>query len=830
MRWGLPRLLSVPLALALPAPCAAAWQQEAAPADTVYHAWPRRVEAEGYTIIIYQPQLESWQGNQLSEYAAFSVQQDTAKPPEYGVFYVDARTEVDRPTRAVFLEDVNVTGVKFPVTPTDAATYEKLIQTHVADTIRVVSLDRLEAQLGIQQQKPATQPAFKNEPPGIIVSDTAAILVLVDGQPVFQPVQGTDYDRLLNTSVLILRARDGALYLHVFDGWMRTDDLQGSWSVAGQPPSDLAAAERTVLESAHVDLLDGKANTAHAAAGDAQGQGAQGGGAPADTTQAPSLKTLAPRIYVATTPTALIVFDGQPDYVPIDGTSLLYARNTSADVFQDIENGQTYILLTGRWFTASSLNGPWAYVPGKNLPSDFAKIPNTSEKENVKASVPGTVQAQEAVIENGIPQTATVSDTLTPKPPEYDGAPKIEPITGTSLSYVVNSASPVIVVGSDQYYMLQNGVWFVAQAANGPWKVARSVPEPIYAIPPSSPLYYVTYVRVYGTGPGVVYVGYTAGYYSVYTYDGVVVYGTGYTYTPWVGTVYYGQPVTYGVGASVTYTPYTGWAMAFGIGMLWGAAWSGCCWHWGPYPWYGPVGWGYHYGAYGAAIGYRGYGVYGPGGWAATTGNVYSHWGATSAVSRYSSGYNAWTGNAWARQSGRAYNSMTGARAAGARGGVQNVYTGNYAYGGRGAAANPYTGGRAAGEHATVGNAYTGNSASEFHGSYYNPRTGQYESAGGVHDNQTGNSAVRVGDNVYADHDGNVYRNSGGSWQGLSSSGWGGVNDASRTSSLNAEQGARASGNFRSSGFGGYDRGGSGGGGFRGRGGFGGGFRGGFRR
>ncbi len=784
-------------------------QPQTSPADTIYHAWPRQIKTGGYTIIVYQPQLDTWEDNKLSEYAAFSIQQDTTKPPEYGVVYVDARTEVDKGTRAVVLEDAAVTEVKFPSDPAKATTYRNLLQSALVDTIRVVSLDRLQTQLAIQQkQHGVASPTLKNAPPRIIVSQTPAILVLVDGEATFRSVQGTNYERLINTSVLILKATSGTLYLHVFDGWMQTSTLLGTWAVAASPPSDLEAAEKTVLDEAHLDLLNGTANTAHASSGESH---------TAADTSPPSLRTEAPKVYVATAPTALLVFDGPPDYVPIAGTNLLYAENTSANVFQDTQDGKVYVLITGRWFAATSLNGPWSYVAAGDLPADFHNIPDTSPKENAKAAVPGTVQAQEAVIANSIPQTATVQDTLTPQSPKYDGGPKLEPVEGTSLYYVVNSASPVIQAGPSSYYMLQNGVWFFAQGVNGPWKVAQYVPTEIYAIPPSSPLYYVTFARVYGTGPGVVYVGYTPGYYSVYTYNGVVVYGTGYTYTPWVGTVYYAQPVTYGVGANVTYTPYAGWAVAFGVGMMIGAAASGCCWHYAPYPWYGPVGWGYHYGPYGAVYGYHGYGAWGPGGWAATTGNVYSHWGSTSAVSRYSEGYNAWTGNAWAAQSGRAYNSMTGTRAAGQRGAVQNVYTGNYAYGGRGAAANPYTGARASGEHATVGNAYTGNSASEFHGSYYNPKTGQYTSAGGVHNNQTGNSAVRVGNNVYASKDGQVYRNNGGSWEQAGSGGdWNDVSDPARRQSLNAEQGARANGNFRSSGFGGFDRGGYGAGGLRG--------------
>ena len=80
----------------------------------------------------------------------------------------------------------------------------------------------------------------------------------------------------------------------------------------------------------------------------------------------------------------------------------------------------------------------------------------------------------------------------------------------------------------------------------------------------------MTYVRVFGATPEVVYVGYTPGYQGtvIDPATGVVVYGTGYAYDPWVGTAWYSAPVTYGYGAAVAYTPWTGWSVTFGMGRM----------------------------------------------------------------------------------------------------------------------------------------------------------------------------------------------------------------------------------------------------------------------
>jgi hypothetical protein len=56
---------------------------------------------------------------------------------------------------------------------------------------------------------------------------------------------------------------------------------------------------------------------------------------------------------------------------------------------------------------------------------------------------------------------------------------------------------------------------------------------------------------------------------------------------------------------------------------------------------------------------------------------------------------------------------------------------------------------------------------------------------------------ARVGDDVYATHDGTVYRNTGSGWQQNSGSGWSGVSDSGRAQSMNQEQQIRSTGQTR---------------------------------
>ena len=135
---------------------------------------------------------------------------------------------------------------------------------------------------------------------------------------------------------------------------------------------------------------------------------------------------------------------------------------------------------------------------------------------------------------------------------DYDGPPRFSTIEETPLQYATNTATPVIEVSPTSYYAVRDGVWFTAATPTGPWVVADSVPPSIYSIPTSSPMHQVTYVYVDGSSPGYVYDAYAPGYLgTVVAPSGVVVYGTGYDYSPWIGNYWYGGPWTYGYGAGL---------------------------------------------------------------------------------------------------------------------------------------------------------------------------------------------------------------------------------------------------------------------------------------
>ena len=416
------------------------------------------------------------------------------------------------------------------------------------------------------------------------------------------------------------------------------------------------------------------------------------------------------------------------------------------------------------------------------------RIPPHSLAGAVLPSVSGTPQAEQAMIANSIPQTATVPRANGPKfIPSFDGAPQVRPIEGTPLQHVVNASAPVIQVDAGNWYAVSGGVWFAATSLTGPWVVAAFVPAVIYSIPASSPLHYVTYVRIYEATPQYVYVGYTPGYLgTVVSPWGTVVYGTGYVYTPWIGGVWYPAPVTYTIAAAPVYNPWVGFTFGFATGLA-AAAWT--------YPYYGgawyyPAYWGGYpccatasanvYGQWGNTV-YSGTRSWYAGGGVAgtTTSGTYTNQ-RTGTTGSFAGGrqFNAWTGNA-TRGYDRTFDTAAGGSGNVARASNTNVYTGQRS------TANAASGTTAGGSTYDRAGATTAGPEGNAHlggGTTYNAKTGQTNTWA------TGS----IDGNHYADVNGNVYKNTGDGWEQHTASGWSSA--SGDTSWANREAQARSQG------------------------------------
>ena len=529
----------------------------ALPATATALEWPQEVTAEEGTIVVYQPQPETLNGDTLTGRSAMSLELKNSDEPVFGAFWFEAKISTDTDQGTALIRDVKVTNVRWPDSD-DAAEqrFTAVVESAIPENGFEISMERLSASLETANIERQSLKELKNDPPAILFREELSVLLLYDGEPKYADVENSDYERVLNAPMLVVRKDNGRDYwLSSGKFWYEAGNPMGPWTPTGSPPADLA---RMLPEP------------------------------DPDEPQPDS----PPAIVTADKPTELIVTQGKPEWTSLTGGKLLYVSNTESPWLRELSTNNMYLLLSGRWYRSKSQDGPWTFVPADELPASFSEIPPASDIGGLRTSVAGTEEAEDAVLDQQIPQTAAIQRSEASLTVEYDGKPKFESIPGTSVSYAVNTGAQVLKIGND-YYAVDEAVWFKSSSATGPWVVADSIPQDeIDKIPPSSPAYNTTHVHIYESTPDIVYVGYTPGYMWSFPYYGVPVYGTGFYYPPYYGRWYYPRPPTWGF--NVGYNPWTGWNFGmswsngfFSFNMSWGGGYGGsyyrpwgCCNGW----------------------------------------------------------------------------------------------------------------------------------------------------------------------------------------------------------------------------------------------------------
>jgi hypothetical protein len=527
-----------------------------------------------------------------------------------------------------------------------------------------------------------------------------------------------------------------------------------------------------------------------------------------------AVKADPPTIFYSNKPAVLVNLDGDAIWSPIRENDLKFAVNTNWDLFLHDPTKVYYLRNEQSWLQAQDLKGPWSAVV--KLPDSFKKLPADDNWKDVKAALPGKKLTPDKLPQVFVSSTPAEMILLT-------GAPKYEPVPGTSLLWVSNTESDLFRMGAtgDIYYLVA-GRWFKAPAFTGPWTFATpTMPEEFKKIPLEHPRSRVLAAvpgaqqaaeavliaqvpqtarvkkkelkapdvqyqgdpkfekvektkveRAVNTDKSIIKVGDM--YYMCF--EGVWFMGTSPT-GPWsvctkVPGEIYEIPISSPVH-NVTYVTveddddewatFATAAMYTGVMIAWGCAVWGTGYYYPPY--YG--------GFYGGYPMYRGY---------------YPTYG-------YGAYYNPWNG-AYGR--GAAAYGPYGGAGVGAR---YNPSTGTYS---RGAAAYGPYGSRAAGQAynprtGTYGQTRQGSNVYGSWGSTQVQRGDQWASTNRVTNRATGTTtrttrtdsgagavtrrgpsgsggvARTAGGDVYAGRDGNVYRSQGGSWQKYDNGNWGNV-------------------------------------------------------
>lgn len=509
-------------------------EAQAEPQQPSLLMFPRELTAEGGKIVVHVPQVDTWKDfAEVTGRFAIEVTPEGEQEAVLGTAEFTADTEVNLEQRVVAVENTQITVTSFPV-PDEKRREEldTLVRGVVQQRTQYVPLDVMLSYIASDTTLPEEE-GLSFDPPPIFHSTTPAILVMTDGEPVLAPIADTRLTYAVNTNWDLFQYKKREWYLRHDKRWLKSKSLDGAWKFDKSLPGDFK------------ELPDDN-NWAEVKAAMPPAKG----------------NTAVPTVFFGKTPAELIVTDGQPSFSTISSGGLEYVHDTESELFR--LDGRFYYLVSGRWFSAEALRGPWAHAA--ELPAEFANIAADGPKGHVLAAVPGSEEARLAVLEASIPRKATVSrDAGKDLIVFYQGDPVFKPIAETEVQRALNSPSDVLLF-EGVYYLCQDAVWYTAANAEGPWAVADNIPVAIYSIPPSSAAYHVTHVHVYESDDDSVSTGYTSGYFGIHVGFGIAMYGSGWYYPPYYGYgSYYGYshypyyyPYPYSYGGSAWYNPNTG--------------------------------------------------------------------------------------------------------------------------------------------------------------------------------------------------------------------------------------------------------------------------------
>ena len=219
----------------------------------------------------------------LVAYSAVSQRAKSGDKPAIGTIKIEAETQVSVPERLVSFQKMKIVEANFQTLQKEQIreiTTE--IDKAIPDDERVIALDRVLANLDKSQVIPKNVEGVKADPPTIFFSTTPAVIMNLDGEPIWSPIKENDLKFAVNTNWdLFQYAPTNTLYLRNNDTWLKATDVKGTWSPAGKLPGSFTKLP------AEENWKDVKANLpGKAVAGDGGAEGvrqpAAGGADPVD--------------------------------------------------------------------------------------------------------------------------------------------------------------------------------------------------------------------------------------------------------------------------------------------------------------------------------------------------------------------------------------------------------------------------------------------------------------------------------------------------------------------------------------------------------------------
>jgi hypothetical protein len=500
-------LVAVCLAALVASPGRAEGDKAAPPSAWVY---PQDWKCAGRRLTMHEPQVTKFDAvNEKVTLRFPATMTDPLGRATFGTVEVFGALHADIASRLMKLDMLSAGATTFPfATPADATAVQGAIGESLPKSL-LLRLELLTARPGAYTPD-ATQPKFAKEPPQIIVRERPAVLVQVDGEPVLYDVEEFPLQYVGNTASDVFRDPKEDMWYLLLDGtWLQSKAFAGPWKKGdGSVPTIMSQIPATHPRGHVRRFVPGTAEFMKRGI-------------------VPAPKDL-PEVIVTDKPSELVLLAGDPLFAFVPGVRALQSvLNTESDLFLHLPTNLYWLLVGGRWFSASDLDGPWTLAD--QPPADFAQMPRDNIRGHVVWCVPGTPEASEACALASLDERATLNKFAQVQVLfEPDGkAPVTAPLDG-DVKAVVNTEDDCFELGK-AFYVCQRGTWYTSDNGSTNWKACADVPDAMKHLSETSGSYHVNFCRALGLDGDLANYAIRGGYHGVFASKGAPVYGTGST-------------------------------------------------------------------------------------------------------------------------------------------------------------------------------------------------------------------------------------------------------------------------------------------------------------
>ena len=166
----------------------------------------------------------SWdKQTRMVAFSAVSYRSKAGDKPALGTIKIEAETNVAVSERLVSFQKMKITEANFQTLPKEQIReITDTIDKAIPDDERVIALDRVLANVDKSQIVPKNVEGIKADPPTIFFSKTPAVIVNLDGEPIWSPIKENDLKFAVNTNWdLFQHVPTNTYYLRNNDTWLK---------------------------------------------------------------------------------------------------------------------------------------------------------------------------------------------------------------------------------------------------------------------------------------------------------------------------------------------------------------------------------------------------------------------------------------------------------------------------------------------------------------------------------------------------------------------------------------------------------------------------------